>query len=97
MKTIEEQREKNKAYQKNYNKENSEKNKAYQKEYYKKHKEKLLTNLSEKVNCEFCGRHVCKYLMSKHLLSKLCRKTVETKKTIETKKENYFKETQNNL
>ena len=68
----------------------SEKNKKYQKEYYAKNKTKMLENLCEKTTCELCGRSVCKYYMTKHLTSKVCKNTVNRKKLIEEKKKEYF-------
>lgn len=62
--------------------EKSEKNKVYQKEYYQKNKTKLLSNLCEKMECELCGRQVCKYYISSHWKSKICKKVIERNKFI---------------
>lgn len=64
--------EKNKIYQKEYNKNNSDTNKIYQKEYYKKNKPILLAKANEKIVCDYCYRKVSRCRMIKHKTTNLC-------------------------
>tara|TARA_R100000278_G_C5473458_1_gene165395 strand:+ start:217 stop:450 length:234 start_codon:yes stop_codon:yes gene_type:complete len=57
-----------KAYQREYYIKNKDKHKAYRDNYYQNNREKFVG----KVNCDVCGKCVCKSNLAKHKKSHLC-------------------------
>ena len=71
------------------NKENlskSELNVIYQKAYYVKNRQKMIDYNCTKLDCELCGRKVCRNRILKHYNTNLCKNTQRQNKLIDERK-----------
>lgn len=57
-----------------------EERKSYNEKYYKENKTKILSDLSEKVKCQFCDKSVSRANLMKHYQTKTCFKMSSIKK-----------------
>ncbi len=65
----------------------SEKQKEYNKTYHTANKDKIKEKIVKLECCEYCGRSVQHWWMTKHQESKLCEKVRKIKQKVESEKQ----------